>query len=66
MLILGTSGVVYPAATVPVVAKSKGAFVIEINPSRTDLTGQADIFLQGQTGEVLPQIVDCLNNKNQQ
>jgi len=60
MLILGTSGVVYPAATLPIVAKSKGAFVIEINPNRTDLTAQADIFLQGQTGKILPRIVDSL------
>ncbi|MCX5895591.1 MAG: NAD-dependent deacylase [Proteobacteria bacterium] len=38
MLVLGTSAVVYPAASMPEIAKSAGAQVVEINPSETPLT----------------------------
>ncbi len=54
MLVIGTSGIVQPAAQLPWIAKSVGAPVIEINIGRTVLTGMADIFLQGKSGEILP------------
>ena len=57
MLILGTSGVVYPAASLPSMAKSAGALLIEINPRESALTDQSDLFLEGNTGEILPRIV---------
>ena len=57
MLILGTSGVVYPAASLPSMAKSAGALLIEINPRGSALTDQSDLFLEGNTGEILPRIV---------
>ncbi len=58
MLVLGTSGVVYPAASLPGYAKEAGATIIEVNPKRTALTHIADIFLEGPTGEVLPRIAE--------
>lgn len=60
MLILGTSGVVYPAAYLPVQAQSEGAVLIEINPRRSALTEQCDLFLEGKTGDILPGIVSSL------
>jgi NAD-dependent deacetylase len=57
MLVVGTSGVVYPAAAMPFLAAEAGATVIDVNPERDALTATADIFLQGPGGEVLPQIV---------
>jgi len=57
MLISGTSGVVYPAAILPVSAKEKGAKLIEINPAESALTARCDLFLPGKTGEILPEIV---------
>jgi NAD-dependent deacetylase len=57
MLIVGTSGVVYPAAAVPLIAKEAGATVIDVNPEKDALSAQADIFLQGPAGEVLPALV---------
>jgi len=60
MLILGTSGVVYPAAAMPAHAKSQGAFLIEINPMRSALTEQCDLFIEGKTGDILPRIVSDL------
>ncbi len=60
MLILGTSGVVYPAAALPAQAKSHGAILIEINPEKSALTGQCDLFIDGKTDDILPRIVSSL------
>ncbi len=57
---LGTSGIVYPAASIPQLAKNSGAFVIEINPETTPLTEIADVTILGKTGKVLPEIVNSL------
>ncbi|HLF14207.1 MAG TPA: NAD-dependent deacylase [Bacteroidota bacterium] len=54
---VGTSGVVYPAASLPSVAKQAGALVVEINVEPTDLTPAMDESLFGAAGEVLPRIV---------
>jgi len=51
-LVVGTSGVVYPAAALPQVARSHGALVVEINPEETPLTSLATWSLQGKAGEV--------------
>ncbi|MDY6844113.1 MAG: Sir2 family NAD-dependent protein deacetylase [Thermodesulfobacteriota bacterium] len=60
MLVLGTSGVVYPAASLPRIAKNKGAVLIEINPKESDLTPLMDIFIQGKSGELLPRVIDII------
>jgi NAD-dependent deacetylase len=56
MLVVGTSGVVYPAAGFPEVARNHGARVIEINPEATPITPLADVFLGGRAGEILPRL----------
>jgi NAD-dependent deacetylase len=56
---IGTSSVVYPAASLPLTAKMQGAYLVEINPERTPLTGQADEFLQGMAGDILPAVYTC-------
>ncbi len=53
---IGTSAVVYPAASLPLLAKRSGALLVEINPDPTPLTDQADWFLQGPSGAILPEI----------
>jgi len=58
MLIMGTSGVVYPAAVLPLIAKDNGAKLIEINPKESALTARCDLFLPCKTGEILPLIVN--------
>ena len=45
-LIIGTSGMVEPAASLARLAKSEGAFVIEINPEMTPLSELADLSLR--------------------
>ena len=61
LLVVGTSGVVYPVAQLPALAKRAGAIVIDINPECTPISTLADIFLQGAGGVVLPQVVDALS-----
>ncbi|HOK91206.1 MAG TPA: NAD-dependent deacylase [Spirochaetota bacterium] len=61
VLVVGTSAVVYPAASIPGVVKSHGGIVIEFNLERTELTGSiTDIFIQGKAGQTLPQVVNLL------
>jgi NAD-dependent deacetylase len=57
---VGTSAVVYPAASLPLVAKRSGAYLLEINPEPTPLTPQADEYLQGASGVFLPILADAL------
>lgn len=60
LLVVGTSGVVQPAASLPRVAKHHGASVIEINPERSALTSVADIHCAAKAVEALPCIVALL------
>ncbi|QET01282.1 MULTISPECIES: SIR2 family NAD-dependent protein deacylase [Cupriavidus] len=53
-LVVGTSGMVYPAAALPGVAKDNGATVIVVNPQPSVLDQTADIVLAGAAGETLP------------
>jgi NAD-dependent deacetylase len=61
MLVIGTSAVVQPAASLPFVAKEQGAAVVEINIEKA-FSG-ADYFLAGQAGTVLPELVSEIKNK---
>jgi NAD-dependent deacetylase len=63
MLVIGTSAVVQPAASLPHVAKEGGAAVVEINVERT--FSEADLFLEGRSGEVLPRIVARLKEEDE-
>ncbi|MBP1690882.1 MAG: NAD-dependent deacylase [Bacteroidetes bacterium] len=58
-LSIGTSTVVYPAASLPTIALDAGAMVVEINPETTPLTSRVDEFLQGPAGTVLPELYDA-------
>lgn len=51
---VGCSMDVYPAASLPYNASVSGAYVIQINPNRTDLDAFADCNLRGLAGQVLP------------
>jgi NAD-dependent deacetylase len=54
MLVIGTSAVVHPAASLPLVALRNGARVIEINPDHTPLSRHAHQVLRGPAAQVLP------------
>lgn len=61
-LTIGTSAFVQPAASLPLVAKDRGAFVVEVNPTPTPITPFVDSHLQGAAGVILPQILSMLIN----
>jgi NAD-dependent deacetylase len=56
-LSVGTSTVVYPAASLPFEAMRAGATVVEINPEPTPLTAKAHFVLGGPAGVILPGLV---------
>jgi NAD-dependent deacetylase len=57
-LLVGTSAVVYPAAGLPMTAKGNGAYVVEINTERTEISDKVDETLLGKAGEILPEIAE--------
>ena len=63
MLIVGTSGVVQPAASLPYQAWNARARIIEINPTPSELTDLAHIYLQGPAGEILPSVTKLMERK---
>ena len=52
--VVGTSAVVYPAASLPEIAGNAGAYVVEVNPERTPLSDLCDEVITGNAGEILP------------
>ncbi len=56
-LVAGTSGVVQPAASLALRAKTEGAYLVEVNIERTPLSPSADAVLTGKAGEILPLLV---------
>lgn len=56
-LVIGTSGVVQPAAMLADIAAGNGATVIEVNLEQTPLSLLATVTLLGASGEILPRIV---------
>jgi NAD-dependent deacetylase len=62
VLIVGTSGIVQPAASLPYLAKQNGkAFLIDVNPERDEIAPICDLFLQGTAGSVLPRLVELMD-----
>ncbi len=54
---IGTSALVQPAASLPIMAKEEGAFVVEVNPTWTPITPFVDAYFQGSAGEIIPNIL---------
>jgi NAD-dependent deacetylase len=56
-LVVGTSAVVYPAASLIPYARHAGAKVVEINTEPTAVSSTVDCVLQGPAGELLPKLL---------
>jgi NAD-dependent deacetylase len=56
-LVIGTSAVVFPAASLVPFARQAGAKVIEINTEESAMTPMADCLLKGPAGELLPALM---------
>lgn len=57
LLIIGTSGVVYPAASFGPIAKDNGAFVAELNLDPTPHSDLVDVAIQGHAKDLVPQLI---------
>ena len=57
LLVIGTSGVVQPAASFAAMAKSAGAYTVEINLDPTPSSGGMDIVINGKAKDVVPLLV---------
>jgi NAD-dependent deacetylase len=60
ILVIGTSALVQPAASFPLMVKQKGGKIIEMNVEETPLTPYVDVHLSGKAGEVLPRLKDMI------
>lgn len=60
ILVIGTSGLVQPAASLPFVGKRAGARLVEVNPGWSGVTQIADWYLAGPSGVILPQLVAAM------
>lgn len=63
MLVVGTSGLVQPAAQLPFIARDAGATVIEVNPVPTEVSAAAHVVCRGPAGTVLPALVAALTRE---
>ncbi len=61
MLVIGTSGMVQPAALLPYRAKRYAdAYLIDVNPAEDEITAFADLHIAAPSGEALPAIVQAM------
>jgi len=57
LLVVGTSGIVQPAALLASHLAGPKTFVVDINPEATPISDHADVVLRGRASEILPQLV---------
>lgn len=60
MLVIGTSGMVNPAARLPSVAHLGGATLIDINPFEDQIASMVELWLKAPAGETLPRILQAM------
>jgi NAD-dependent deacetylase len=58
VLVVGTSGLVYPAAGLPALAQASGATVVVVNPNDSDLDDMAEHVLRATAAQALPALFD--------
>lgn len=64
LLSVGTSGVVYPAAGIPLEAARAGAFTVEVNVERSAIADALDLVLVGRAGEILPAVLERVRTRS--
>lgn len=57
LLVVGTSGLVYPAAGLPAAARAAGARVLVVNPAPSEHDGLADACVRGTAAAALPALL---------
>ena len=61
MLVIGTSAVVQPAASLPTIAKQNNAGIVEINPEKA--FPHADLYIAEKAGLAIPAIVEAVKRR---
>jgi NAD-dependent deacetylase len=56
-LVVGTSALVHPAASLPLATLEGGGVIVEVNLEATPLTAHARSFLKGPAAEILPSLL---------
>jgi NAD-dependent deacetylase len=57
-IVIGSSLVVYPAASIPVYARNSGAKLVIINNTPTSCDNMADLLIHHSAGEVMEKILE--------
>ncbi len=57
-LVVGTSAVVHPAASLPLLTRQNGGVIVEVNPEPTPLSAVARVSLRAPATEVIPLLLD--------
>ncbi len=60
MLVVGTSGAVWPAAGLAGLARRQGAQVVIVNPDASDIDDEAHHCLRGTAAQLLPALLEAL------
>lgn len=62
VLVIGTTGEVMPAGSIPIFAKQNGACIIEINTETSVFTSRyTDYFLQGKATQAMQLLMDLID-----
>lgn len=63
-MVVGSTLLVHPAATMPPAAKQSGAFLTIVNLSETPCDEMSDVLIRAKAGFVLPAIVEIISKNN--
>ena len=63
VLVVGTSGIVHPAAGLPALARAAGAVVVEVNPRETDVSDLAHHVWRETAALALPALAAALEER---
>jgi len=56
-LVVGTSALVQPAASLATVTRETGGRIVEVNPEQTPLTELADVSIRGGAAAIIPRLI---------
>jgi NAD-dependent deacetylase len=62
LLSIGTSGVVFSAAEIPIIALHSGAYVVHINPAPVAQPSSRELCLTGRAAEQVPALVSLIGS----
>ena len=63
MLVIGTSATVAPASTIPLMAKSNGALLVELNLTPTEISRSCDISVYAGSSELMPLLAEMVESR---